>query len=315
METFLQEYSIKSGYHIPIYYANNLLGYIILNYTKEYKKLSEDDISFLRIIATQAGIAFHQSRLYKKMQEQAEREKISRSIVEILRSTIDKKIIKHLFVINIGKYFHADRVLFSDYDPKTKMYLPVEKGSEYLSGPDIKSFVGYDWSNKEAREYIQPLLEKRELNIYCWDEYLKNNPNKSPEFISLFEDASVRSSYNLPVLYQDRIMGYFCIEFTKNRCNKFFDEDITRIRNMCTQAGIALYHAELYEQANELLRSKGDYIRKMSGECQAPLERIIELSDLTTSETEIEKQREAVNEIKKIGNAILEKIERVKQNN
>ncbi len=39
------------------------------------------------------------------------------------------------------------------------MYLPVEEGSEYLSGPDVKSFVGYDWSCEEAAEYIQPLLE------------------------------------------------------------------------------------------------------------------------------------------------------------
>ncbi len=307
-EAFLKEYNIKSGYHIPIYYANITLGYIILNYTKDNKKLSENELSFLRTIATQVGIALHQARLYKKMQEQAEREKISRNIVEILRSTIDKKIIKHLFVMNIGKYFHADRVLFSDYDPINKKYLPVDKSSEYLSNPSIKSFVGFDWSKAEAREYIQPLLEKRELNIYCWDEYKKNNI-KSPEFISLFEDAEVKSSYNLPVLYQERIMGYFCIEFTNNMCKKLPDEDINRIRNMCTQAGIALYHAELYERANELLRSKVQYMSNMSNSCAGPLGKIVELTEMQAS-SEIDKDKlvQIIKDINTMGKELLEKV-------
>ncbi len=51
-------------------------------------------------------------------------------------------------------------------------------------------------------------------------------------------------------------MGYFCIEFTKGSCHKLSDEDINRIRSMCTQAGLALNHADLYIKAQEGTRIK-----------------------------------------------------------
>ncbi len=97
-----------------------MLGFLILEYNKDYKKFENEDLEFLKTIATQAGIAIYQANLYKITQIQAEREKISKNIIEILRSSLDKNIIKHLFVKNIGKYFNADRVLFLNMILKIK---------------------------------------------------------------------------------------------------------------------------------------------------------------------------------------------------
>jgi len=218
---------------------------------------------------------------------------------------LDKKTIKRLFVKNIGKYFYADRVFFSDYDMKSKVYLPVDEYSEYLSGPEVKSFVGYDWSCEEAREYIQPLLEKRELKIPEWNEYLTQN-QKSQEFISLFEDANVKSSYNFPVLYQDKTMGYFCVEFT-HKVNRLSEEDINRIRSMCTQSGIALYQAELYQKVQESDRVKGEFITNISNKFREPLNNIIEFSAiLPKASIDCEKQTEYLNTINETGKKLLD---------
>lgn len=252
-EGFLKESRSKSSYNIPIYYGNSTLGYICVGYTKDYKTLDKNDLDFLRSVATQAGVAINQANLYKKMKLQAEREKFGRNIIEILRNATDKTTIKNLFVKNIGKYFNADRVFFSDFDPKINMYLPVDKYSEYLSSPEEKSFIGYNWSDDNISEYIQPLIEKRELKILCWDEYIKGKA-MSHGFISRFEDANVKSSYNFPVLYQQTIMGYFCIEFTSHVV-RLSDADIINIRSICAQAGIALYHSELFSQIQESFKN------------------------------------------------------------
>lgn len=208
----------------------------------------------------------------------AQREKISRNIIEILRSSIDKTIIKKLFVKNIGKFFNADRVLLSEYDEEKKEYLPVDKDSEYISSPNVKSFIDYDWSQAEASGYIQPLLEKRELNIYSLDEYLEQN-EKDQDFIYLFLNANVKSSYNFPILYQNNIMGFFCIEFTQQEV-KLTEEDIQRLRNMCTQAGIALYHAKLYQQAQQLTFSKEIFLSEISDKIKKPTNEILEITTL-----------------------------------
>lgn len=305
-ESLLRVYNIKSSYHIPIYYANNLLGYIMLDYTKNYKKLEEEDLDALRIISTQAGIAIHQANLYKITQTLAETEKFNRKILEILRNTLDKSTIKHLFVYNIGQYFQADRVFFIDYDSVNNTFIPVDKKSEYLSSPKEKSFVDYNWTNSSMAEYIQLLLEKRELKIFCWEDYIRDNP-KNQGFRSRFEDANVKSSYNFPVIYEGRIIGYFCVEFTQNECKKLSEEDVNRIRSMCTQAGIALYHADLYLKAQDVETSIKTVIKKISQKIEEPVNNILETSKLLSqNEIERDKKIEYLNNIINSCNTLIE---------
>lgn len=59
-EKLLREYNIKSRCHVPITYAGQLLGYIILEYTNDYRKLDDDDLLFLKAMTTQIAIAIHQ---------------------------------------------------------------------------------------------------------------------------------------------------------------------------------------------------------------------------------------------------------------
>lgn len=60
-EELLKQYNIKSLYSFPIYYSNNLFGYVILQYTNEYTKLDKEELSFLKTLATQIGIVIHQA--------------------------------------------------------------------------------------------------------------------------------------------------------------------------------------------------------------------------------------------------------------
>lgn len=279
IEQYLKEYDIKSSYNIPIVNSDEILGVLIVQYTKNYTTLSQEDLDFLRIVAVQAGEAIYQAGLYQEVQFQAERERISRTIIEILRSSMDKEIIKKLFVKNIGKFFNANRVFFSDYDPINKVYLPVDENSEYLSGSNQKSFIGFDWSNPDVSECVKPLLEKREIKINDINEYIKENPNIKKELKVRHVDFDVKSSYNFPVLHQNDIIGYFCIEFT-DRISVLSEEDINRIRSICTQAGIALYHAELYLQAQQCALSKDYSISEISEQIKEPAHEILDLSKL-----------------------------------
>lgn len=295
--SMIEKYSINSGFIFPLMLHDELIGALSIHYTENKQTVSPEEIDLILLMANQITIAIYQAKLYEKIQVQAEREKISRNIIEILRSSMDRIIIKKLFVKNIGKFFNADRVFFADYDAKAKMYLPVDNTSEYLSGKDVESFIGFDWAKPEVREYIQPMLEKRELNIYNWDSYIKNTPEKSHEFHALFEESNTKSSYNFPVLYQELIMGYFCIEFTSRVC-ELSDEDINRIRSICTQAGIALYHADLYLNAQQALLSKSKLINKVQIGISEPVENILKNSkELIELKLEHEKQIDYLNSI------------------
>ncbi len=294
----VKEYEIKSTYNIPIYYHYILFGYLAINYTKKHTILSEDDLEFLRIIADQAGTALYQASLYQQIQQQAEREKISRNIIEILRSSMDKDIIKKLFVKNIGKFFGADRVFFSEYNSESNVYAPVDDDSEFLSSTNVKSFVGVNWSNPDLSEHIQQLLNKREVKIPNWEEYLSQNPSKITLYKALYADSAIKSSYSFPVLYQYNVMGYFCIEFTQ-KATKLSDEDIGRIRSICAQAGIALYHAELYLKAQTSFSQKKDDISDIYDEIKEPTTDI-----LLTAKMLVDKDFERPVQVKYLGRII-----------
>jgi len=201
-----------------------------------------------------------------------EREKINRTIIEILSSSHDKAIIKHQFVKNIGRFLKADRVFLSEFDPTSHQYLPVDEYSEYLSNSKEKSFVDYEWSTREAQEFIQPLLNKEEIIISDWAKYSKKN-KKGQDFIALLEEADVKSSYNFPIQYQEKLMGYFSIEFTHS-VYVMHPEEIELVRGICNQAGIALYHAELYAEVQSKSCSKQTDVSQMIDKIRDPLMKV-----------------------------------------
>lgn len=297
IEKYFKKYDIKSSYNIPIFDSGEILGVLIVQYTKDYTNLSAEDIDFLKIVAVQSGEAIYQAKLYQEIQLQAERERISRNIIEILRSSMDENIIKKLFVKNIGKFFNADRVFFSDYDPIAKAYLPVDENSEYLSSSNQKSFIGFDWSNVDINEYVEPLLERREIKIVNFDKYAKENLSKSKGLISRYKNFDVKSSYSFPVMHQEDIIGYFCIEFTEG-VHELSEEDINRIRSICTQAGIALQHAKIYLEAQKCALLKDTSVLEISEQIVKPAIKILDTSILLSkNEYERSAQIERLNVI------------------
>lgn len=309
----IDELSVKSYLVAPVYYGNKHYGAIVLHYTNNFNEFSQDELDMASTIANQSAVILHQAELYGITKVQAEREKISKNIIEILRSTLDKSIIKKLFVKNIGKLLEADRVLFSEYDYENKTYSPVDSDSEYLSDCNLNSFVGYDWSCEEAREYIQPLLERREFHIYNWDEYLPSN-TRSQNFINLFERRSVKSSYSFPVMYQTKMIGFFSIGFIK-QVQRLTNEDINRIRNLCTQAGIALYHADLYKEAQKSIQAHAEFVNKLSSELKEPLDMIVEFSSMKSdNESQCAEEIEHLNLINNNAQKLLYFLDDIKKN-
>lgn len=295
---------VNSALVLPLKYSEELLGDLVLHYVSEELPINSQEVDFIRIIANQVSIAIHQAKLYNKIQLQSERERISRNIIEIMRSSLDKNIIKKLFIKNLGKYFKADRVFICEFDTKKNTFLSVDENSEFLSDNELKSFVGIDWSQNLYSYFVNTLIERREIRIPFVAEYIKNN-QLPEEQIEFFRSGEVKSTYSFPITYQDNLMASFTIEFT-SKAVELLEEDIARIRSICTQAGIALYHADLYLTAQEALQSKNQIINKVKNYIEKPIYSIIQYSKELSEQTLEEKQREYLNHIVESCNQLLE---------
>lgn len=67
-EEFLDSYNIKSMIAIPIIYAKTFLGFLVMNFIKKPRTITEDDINLVKVVANQAGITLYQSKLYIQAQ-------------------------------------------------------------------------------------------------------------------------------------------------------------------------------------------------------------------------------------------------------
>lgn len=304
VDVFYKSMGFNSSMAINISHGDIFYGNLVISF-EEKNNINEDDIKFINVLAEKAGTSLYQAELYTKTIRQAEREKISRNMVEILRSTLDKDMIKHLFVKNIGKYFNANRVFFSDFDINTNTYLPVNDQSEYLSNSTEKSFINFDFSNPTIQKFLEPLLSKRELLIPNWNEYLNIHP-QNEKFIELYKEANIKSGYKFPVLYEGKLMGFFCLDYTHNFV-ELPDEDIIRIRSICTQAGIALYQAELYTEAQKAIQIKQEIRAKISDKIKVPINNILNDSKmLSEPNLEHNKQLKYLNSIINSCNQLME---------
>lgn len=275
----IDDLSVKSYLISPVYYNDIIYGAIVLHYVNDYKIFSQDDIELAQAIANQSAIVINRAKIYEAQKLAAERERISRNIIEILRSSIDKSIIKKLFVKNLGKFFNADRVFLAEYDAKKNTLMPIDNSSEYLSSASEKTATEYDFTSSEFSQHVEALLEKREIKIENFEEFIKHNSWLDEKMIEHYKQANTKSSYAFPIIYQDKIMGAFAIQFT-HKVVKLSEEDIGRIRSICTQAGIALYHANLYEKAKECEVSKKLFISKITEKIEKPVHEIIDISTL-----------------------------------
>lgn len=58
----LRKYKIKSCCNMPIYYSGNLLGCLIIQYTKGYVELDKVDLAYLKTMAAQLGVVINNQR-------------------------------------------------------------------------------------------------------------------------------------------------------------------------------------------------------------------------------------------------------------
>lgn len=256
-EGFLKACNIKSSYNVPVYYANTLLGFIVTFYTKDYKVLDESELTFLRTIATQAGIAINQAELYNTMIKTAEHEKVLRDIMLSTIKTFDVKEIITSIVTKIGRLFSADRCFFVGYDPETDLTTPIENYAEYLSSSDIRSHLT-SISGKEETEFFDKGLKEGKVVTVARTEDI-DFPKATRRM--LIEDLSVKSYLIAPVHYRGIIYGSFVLHYVKH--HKQFSQDEMDLANaMANQSAIIMHQTRLHK-ITQFQAEKESLLRKI----------------------------------------------------
>lgn len=243
-DEFLNYYEIKSFIIIPVTYANEFYGLLAINYIKEAKRVNNNDIELAKTFAQQAAVAIHESNLLIKEKQTTQREKLLRNVISSIRSSLDIYEIKKVFVNEVGQLLGSDRSFISVFNTQGNIFEPIDKDSEYLSSPDVKSNIGEDL--EIYKFYTSELRKKNEIIVQNAEDFLNQYNLREMPFIDYLIENNVKSGVGLPILYGDEILGIFAVQFTK-ALHLFTEEELEFLRTLANQAGIAIYQAMLYK--------------------------------------------------------------------
>ncbi len=244
---FYTKYDIKSGYSVPVWGIEGENAYLVLHFTKKYTELVKDDLDLLKSLANQASIAFYQARLYEKQKKTAQREILQREIITAFRSTLDIDEIKRIIVTSVGKALDGDRVFISEYNQEAGYFLEVEKSSEYLASPGIKSITEVNEMSPGYKVFEDVDMAKCVMYFSDFDRHFKEKePNKRNDYLKQYLSFfNVKSNLGVPIIYRDIILGRLVLHYTEK--NKIITPDlIDLVQTVADQAGIAIYQTKQY---------------------------------------------------------------------
>lgn len=301
----IDDLSVKSYLIMPVFFDETLYGSIVFHYVRNYMKFTDDDINVAQAIAGQFAVVVQQAKLYKAMETQAHREKVLRELISEISSSLDFNEIRRIIVSKLGTALNADLTIIYTLDDSKRNFVPIDHFSMSIASKDIKNPIGqniaedYGWKG-------HILANKKTDIVYSDMEDLKKDyklfGTKAEKFL---EEYGVKSMLALPIIHANDFLGFLVLNFIKE-CKAFSKEDVNFVKVVSSQAGIELYQAKLYNQAQEASRTKSEFIATMSHELKTPLNIIIGFSDLLSNASiEPEYQQKYLQNINRSGRHLL----------
>lgn len=254
---FRKHCKLKSLFSFPIIYNGQLKGFFCINFFENQYTITEETEYFVKTIVDQAGIALHQAKLYTEIKEQSKRELVLNKIIESIRSKLDINQRKKAIVDSIGKYFEADRCFIIENDPVSDKLLLLDKYSEYLSSPDVKSYIGADFSLEQNIPITVTKDQKLKEEIYIEnsEEFIKINHLEETPHFDFFTESATKSSAGIPLTYDQNSLGVLVLNYTK-QMKTFSEEDKNLLRIFSVQIANALHQSQMYEIQKKIARKE-----------------------------------------------------------
>lgn len=279
IETSFKEMGCIALMFIHINYGETFYGDIVVTFEKK-RKIDDDDINFIKILADQAGIAIYQSKLYEKEKEMFEKESFLRKIFETMRGSLDFNVVKNKIVTEVGKALNADRCFLWSYDKNTDNFM-VDQSSEYRSSDDIKSLIGINSNNQQIKWLTDFYKFGNEVLFNNVEQFIKKNHLESTSVEQYFRKYNTKANYSIPLFKSDELLGALIVQYTKDY-EVLSQENIDFLEIVAVQAGEAMYHARLYEKAQKSLQDNAELVNRLSDELKEPLNKIAECLEMAS---------------------------------
>ncbi|ELS02458.1 histidine kinase with GAF domain [Xenococcus sp. PCC 7305] len=276
----LASFEVKANLVLPIVAENQLWGLLIAQHCLSPRKWDLSEVSLLKQLTTQVGIAVQQAELYQKVQSlneylelkvqkrtaKLERsfkfESLIRNITEKIRDTLDETQILQTVTQEVREVLKIDRCKIELYDHQQKIGTIVYECS--LNEPSCQ---GITRKIADFPELYQQLLQKQSL------QFVEKVPELSPKKLHC-------TRLVCPIFDNRGVLGNLWL---LRPPQEMFDElEVRLVEQIANQCAIAIRQARLYkntqsqvEELGKLNNLKDNFLKTISHELRTPMSSIL----------------------------------------
>ena len=236
----------RSELTVPITVKGKILGVLDVQ-SQHLDDFEPSDVELMQAIASQTGVAMENARLFaesqallKETEQRAHELEIINSVQQGLASKLDVQSIYDLVGDTFHKFFNAQVVMISTYDPQSDSIehrYAIERGQRVYS-PGRHPPGGFRSRIIQTR---QPLLVNR---------------NVAQEATRLVQPilpgtATPRSWLGVPMLNNGQVTGILSVQNVDEE-NAFDEADVRLLQTFAAAMSIALENARLYEKERQV---------------------------------------------------------------
>ena len=275
----LSEFGVKAKIIVPIIASDQLWGLLIVHHCQSPRQWQDSEITLLKELAIQVGIAVQQAELYDRvqslnvyleqkidrrtasLQSSVKFETLTRKITEKIRDSLDEQQILQTVAQEIGRVLQVERCKIEIYNSDRTT---VKVAHEY--GNMSSTYQGSIRHVADFPELDHQLLQRQSL------QFVEHAPE-----LELHEDLATRL---ICPIFDDRgAIGNLWLLRAKEA--HFTSAEIVLVEQVANQCAIAIRQARLYQQSQiqvaELERLnllKDDFLKTISHELKTPMSSI-----------------------------------------
>ncbi len=144
---WLEHCQVRACLGVPIIEGEVLWGFLMAHHCACPREWAYWELDLLEQFAAQVSIAIHQSQLYEKTQQQAQREKGLRRVIQAMSQSLDLETIFSTATFEIGQLLNVDRVSIAQYLADQSHWVIVASTTQRADIPDVIGIIIPDENN------------------------------------------------------------------------------------------------------------------------------------------------------------------------
>jgi GAF domain-containing protein len=220
----------------PLILREQVIGALTLD--RGEREISEDDLTFIDAVTTQAALALENARLYSELTQRAAYLQTANEIARDASTTLDLDLLLRRVVELIRERFgfsHAAVYLMDEQDQAAAAY-----AASGQAGADLVARRAF--YTADSHSVVGHVLSTGVL-------YAANNVEKDSDFQADPLLSDTKSELGIPLIVAGRIIGVLDIHSAKS--NAFGSDEIAIIQTLSGQLAVAVQNARLFSQVSQ----------------------------------------------------------------